>query len=135
MKTILHRLIHGEPVAEKHWTVYYYDMSWVSRILKTLFGLRGCYRFDCDDLYFRNFPSGFASMINKKEGTGSFIWALQVEQYICNFGYNEIVRNVEQEALDAMTLAAEQQAKAQFAAMNVQPLVSNGETVSKEIYG
>ena len=115
---VLSRLAHGEPAAEKRFTVYYWDSSWPSKVLKTLFGLRGCYRKDCDDFHFKWQPTGFgfAAMIDSNE-KGRYIWVNQVENYVINFDYKKIVDEVEQDTYAAMKKAAKNEAIAKFEAI------------------
>jgi len=50
----IRRILFGEPKANKQWSVWYYDNSISSRILKFLFGIRGCYRIDADNINYRS---------------------------------------------------------------------------------
>lgn len=134
MRTILLRLIYGEPIPNKAWTVFYYDHSISSRLLKFLFGLRGCYRIDCDDLGFKTFPSGFAVMVDKENDSCGYIWIFQVEKYVCNFGYKEILKQVELHAETMMKNAMQAQFESQMQGV-VMPLTENSPMSKGDMYG
>lgn len=126
LKDVISRLIHGEPKATKRFTVFYWDSSLPSKMLKALFGLRGCYRRDCDDFHFRYQPSGFgfAAMIDKENNSGKYIWSVQVENYIINFDYTKIIEEVEQDVLNAMKTSLKNEVMAQYEARGAPPVDS-----------
>ena len=85
----IRRIIFGEPETKKQWTVWYYDNSISSRILKFLFGTRGCYRVDADNISYHMSATGFFLMYNEEADGSEYIWTLQVEKYKMNFGYKQ----------------------------------------------
>ena len=91
----IRRIIFGEPETKKQWTVWYYDNSISSRILKFLFGTRGCYRVDADNISYHMSATGFFLMYNEEADGSEYIWALQVEKYKMNFGYKQSQQEME----------------------------------------
>lgn len=91
----IRRIIFGEPETKKQWTVWYYDNSISSRILKFLFGTRGCYRVDADNISYHMSATGFFLMYNEEADGSEYIWTLQVEKYKMNFGYKQSQQEME----------------------------------------
>lgn len=91
----IRRIIFGEPEAKKQWTVWYYDNSISSRILKFLFGTRGCYRVDADNISYHMSATGFFLMYNEEADGSEYIWTLQIEKYKMNFGYKQSQQEME----------------------------------------
>lgn len=91
----IRRIIFGEPETKKQWTVWYYDNSISSRILKFLFGSRGCYRVDADNISYHMSATGFFLMYNEEADGSEYIWTLQIEKYKMNFGYKQSQQEME----------------------------------------
>lgn len=91
----MRRIIFGEPETKKQWTVWYYDNSISSRILKFLFGTRGCYRVDADNISYHMSATGFFLMYNEEADGSEYIWTLQIEKYKMNFGYKQSQQEME----------------------------------------
>ena len=91
----IRRIIFGEPETKKQWTVWYYDNSISSRILKFLFGTRGCYRVDADNISYHMSATGFFLMYNEEADGSEYIWTLQIEKYRMNFGYEQSQHEME----------------------------------------
>lgn len=91
----IRRIIFGEPETKKQWTVWYYDNSISSRILKFLFGTRGCYRVDADNISYHMSATGFFLMYNEEADGSEYIWTLQIEKYRMNFGYKQSQQEME----------------------------------------
>jgi hypothetical protein len=91
----IRRIIFGEPETKKQWTVWYYDNSISSRILKFLFGTRGCYRVDADNINYLMSATGFFLMYNEEADGSEYIWTLQIEKYKMNFGYKQSQQEME----------------------------------------
>jgi len=91
----IRRIIFGEPETKKQWTVWYYDNSISSRILKFLFGTRGCYRVDADNISYHMSATGFFLMYNEEADGSEYIWTLQIEKYRMNFGYKQSQHEME----------------------------------------
>jgi len=91
----IRRIIFGEPETKKQWTVWYYDNSISSRILKFLFGTRGCYRVDADNINYHMSATGFFLMYNEEVDGSEYIWTLQIEKYKMNFGYKQSQQEME----------------------------------------
>jgi hypothetical protein len=91
----IRRIIFGEPETKKQWTVWYYDNSISSRILKFLFGTRGCYRVDADNISYLMSATGFFLMYNEEADGSEYIWTLQIEKYKMNFGYKQSQQEME----------------------------------------
>lgn len=91
----IRRIIFGEPETKKQWTVWYYDNSISSRILKFLFGTRGCYRVDADNISYHMSATGFFLMYNEEADGSEYIWTLQIEKYKMNFGYKQSQQEME----------------------------------------
>lgn len=91
----IRRIIFGEPETKKQWTVWYYDNSISSRILKFLFGTRGCYRVDADNINYHMSATGFFLMYNEEADGSEYIWTLQIEKYKMNFGYKQSQQEME----------------------------------------
>lgn len=91
----IRRIIFGEPETKKQWTVWYYDNSISSRILKFLFGTRGCYRVDADNISYHMSATGFFLMYNEEADGSDYIWTLQIEKYKMNFGYKQSQQEME----------------------------------------
>ena len=91
----IRRIIFGEPETKKQWTVWYYDNSISSRILKFLFGTRGCYRVDADNISYHMSATGFFLMYNEEVDGSEYIWTLQIEKYKMNFGYKQSQQEME----------------------------------------
>ena len=85
----IRRILFGEPDTKKQWTVWYYDNSISSRILKFLFGTRGCYRVDADNISYHMSATGFFLMYNEEADGSEYIWTLLIEKYRMNFGYEQ----------------------------------------------
>jgi hypothetical protein len=83
------RALFGEPSTDRRWAVFYYDSSLISRSLKFLFGIHGCYRINCDDMIWGPFPVGLVGLVDKKSDSAQYIWILQLESYVCNAGFSE----------------------------------------------
>lgn len=92
----IRRILFGEPKANKQWSVWYYDNSISSRILKFLFGIRGCYRIDADNINFQRSLTGFFLIYNKDTNSSDYVWTMQIEKYKMNFGYAESLHEMEQ---------------------------------------
>ena len=91
----IRRILFGEPKANKQWSVWYYDNSISSRILKFLFGTRGCYRVDADNISYHMSATGFFLMYNEEADGSEYIWTLQIEKYKMNFGYKQSQQEME----------------------------------------
>src|SRR5574343_479331 len=91
----IRRIIFGENENKKQWTVWYYDNSISSRILKFLFGTRGCYRVDADNINYHMSATGFFLMYNEEVDGSEYIWTLQIEKYKMNFGYKQSQQEME----------------------------------------
>ena len=91
----IRRIIFGEPETKKQWTIWYYDNSISSRILKFLFGTRGCYRVDADNISYHMSATGFFLMYNEEADGSEYIWTLQIEKYKMNFGYKQSQQEME----------------------------------------
>lgn len=89
------RILFGEPAPTKQWTIWYYDNSISSRILKFLFGTRGCYRVDADNISYHMSATGFFLMYNEEADGSEYIWTLQIEKYKMNFGYKQSQQEME----------------------------------------
>lgn len=91
----IQRILFGEPETRKQWTIWYYDNSISSRILKFLFGTRGCYRIDADNISYHMSATGFFLMYNKDTDGSEYIWTMQIEKYQMNFGYEQSQQELE----------------------------------------
>jgi hypothetical protein len=91
----IRRILFGEPPANKQWTVWYYDNCISSKLLKVLFGTRGCYRVDCDHINFFIPATGFIVMHNSEKDGAEYVWTLQIEKYKMNFGYDDNIKTVQ----------------------------------------
>lgn len=91
----IQRILFGEPETRKQWTIWYYDNSISSRILKFLFGTRGCYRIDADNINYHMSATGFFLMYNKDTDGSEYIWTMQIEKYQMNFGYEQSQQELE----------------------------------------
>lgn len=89
----MQRILHGEPVPDKQWTVYYNDCSLLTRLMISIFGIRGCQRIDCDYIM-AGTESGDMTMMIVCDGNnvrGLNVWTSQIEQIVCNWGMDEII--------------------------------------------
>ena len=91
----IRRILFGEHETKKQWTIWYYDNSISSRILKFLFGTRGCYRVDADNINYHMSATGFFLMYNEEVDGSEYIWTLQIEKYKMNFGYKQSQQEME----------------------------------------
>lgn len=93
----LRRILFGESAPTRQWTVYYDDRSVLTRILKLLFGMRGCNRIDCDYIVFGSNEVNLVLLIIKEGQTarGINIWMDQVDMFTCNWGMSEIIETAE----------------------------------------
>jgi hypothetical protein len=91
----IQRILFGEPETRKQWTIWYYDNSISSRILKFLFGTRGCYRTDADNISYHLSATGFFLMYNKDTDGSEYVWTMQIEKYQMNFGYEQSQQELE----------------------------------------
>lgn len=123
----IRRIIFGEPETKKQWTVWYYDNSISSRILKFLFGTRGCYRVDADNISYHMSATGFFLMYNEEADGSEYIWTLQIEKYRMNFGYKQSQHEMEMkyEELKKESIAAYAEELAKVVPTNQIPTQGN----------
>lgn len=104
----LRRILFGEKLATRQWTVYYDDRSFTTKVLKALFGLKGSHRIDCDYIVFGSNELALILLVIKEEsGTrGINVWMDQVDMFTCNWGMSEIIETAENLAVSLLNAKA-----------------------------
>jgi len=80
-----------------------------------MFGERGCYRADCDDMLFGPFPVGLVGLVDTDLDTAKYIWIMSIENYHCNNGFESEKDKARKMAEEHMTENMKLQARMQLA--------------------